>query len=102
MDPVEEIKAKAIECQNLKSSITKLESKLETSTLQFGSLQAKLDTSLKESQDLQNQLGAAKTQVNQHEKAIKAKNTHIYFFNMIRGYRSESMYGAMNASIIKR
>jgi len=82
MDPVEEIKAKAIECQNLKSSITKLESKLETSTLQFGSLQAKLDTSLKESQDLQNQLDAAKTQVNQHEKEIQAKNIEVEDLNL--------------------
>ena len=82
MDPVEEIKAKAIECQNLKSSITKLESKLETSTLQFGSLQAKLDTSLKESQDLQNQLDAAKTQANQHEKEIQAKNIEVEDLNL--------------------
>ena len=82
MDQVEEIKANATEYQDLKSSITKLESELETSTLQIGSLQAKLDTSLKESQDLQNQLDAAKTQVNQHEKEIQAKNIEVEDLNL--------------------
>ena len=78
MEQVEEIKAKATtECQDLKSSIAKLESELETSTLQVGSLQAKLDTNLKESQDLQNQLKTAKTHLNQHEKEIQAKNKEV-------------------------
>ena len=76
-EKVEEIKAKATECQDLKSSITKLESELKTSLEQVGSLQAQFDTSLKESQDLENQLKAAKTQVNQHEKEIQAKNKEV-------------------------
>ena len=83
MEQVEEIKAKATtECQDFKSSIAKLESELVTSTLQVGSLQAKLDTNLKESQDLQNQLDAAKTQVNQHEKEIQAKNIEVEDLNL--------------------
>ena len=77
MDQVEEIKANATECQDLKSSITKLESELKTSWEQVGSLQAQFDTSLKESQDLENQLKAAKNQVNQHEKEIQAKNKEV-------------------------
>ena len=76
-EKVEEIKAKATECQDLKSSITKLESELKTSSEQVGSLQAQFDTSLKESQDLENQLKAAKNQVNQHEKEIQAKNKEV-------------------------
>ena len=76
-EKVEEIKAKATECQDLKSSITKLESELKTSSGQVGSLQAQFDTSLKESQDLENQLKAVKTQVNQQEKEIQAKNKEV-------------------------
>ena len=76
-EKVEEIKAKATECQDLKSSITKLESELKTSSEQVGSLQAQFDMSLKESQDLENQLKAAKNQVNQHEKEIQAKNKEV-------------------------
>ena len=76
-EKVEEIKAKATECQDLKSSITKLESELKTSSEQVGSLQAQFDTSLKGSQDLENQLKAAKNQVNQHEKEIQAKNKEV-------------------------
>ena len=73
----EEIKIKATECQELKSSITKLESELKTSLEQVGSLQAQFDTSTKESQDLESQLKSSKTQVNQHEKEIQAKNKEI-------------------------
>ena len=76
-EKVEEIKAKATECQDLKSSITKLESELKTSLEQVGSLQAQFDMSLKGSQDLENQLKAAKNQVNQHEKEIQAKNKEV-------------------------
>ena len=81
-EKVEENKIKASECQELKSSITKLESELKSSLEQVGSLQAQFDTSSKENKDLENLLKAVKNQNTQHEKEIQTKNKEIEELNL--------------------